>query len=207
MRSLTSSRPWWSASSTARAAATSVESSVRTFHGSSRTVSSQVRSPAGLGACSLERSSLSTSRERRLADRLGQVGGLDAGAVVVGAVGLALAELLADGGELLAQQELALVLLQALTDVLADLVVDLVLGVVRPRPLDEQAQPVAHVGGLEHLALLVVGQVRRVAGHVGERVGVVHLAHGLDHLPGLAALQDRRRRACGSPRRVRGARR
>ena len=60
------------------------------------------------GFCSLERSSLSTSLQRGLADVVGQVGGLDPGAVVVGALGLALAELLADRGELLAQQELAL---------------------------------------------------------------------------------------------------
>ena len=69
IRSLTSSRPWWSASRTARAATRSVESSVVTSHGSSRTVSSQVRIQAVSGLWSLERSSLSTSREQRLADR------------------------------------------------------------------------------------------------------------------------------------------
>ncbi len=147
--------------------------------------------PAGLRGLLAGALELVDLAQRGLADRLGQVGRLDPGAVVVRAVGLALAELLADGGELLAEQELALVLLQALADVLADLVVDLVLGVVGPRPLDEQAQPVAHVGGLQHLALLVVGEVRRVAGGVGERVGVGEASYGLDHLPRLAALQDR----------------
>ena len=191
MRSLTSSRPWWSASSTARAAATSC-----TVLGAlvPRQLEDRVEpgaDPAGLRGLLAGALELVDLAQRGLADRLGQVGRLDPGAVVVRAVGLALAELLADGGELLAEQELALVLLQALADVLADLVVDLVLGVVGPRPLDEQAQPVAHVGGLQHLALLVVGEVRRVAGGVGERVGVGEASYGLDHLPRLAALQDR----------------
>ena len=66
---------------------------------------------------------------------LGQVGGFDAGAVVVvlrGAVELA--ELLADGLELAAQQELLLLLLHALGDVLADRVGDLELGEVLLAP-------------------------------------------------------------------------
>ncbi|KDP05736.1 hypothetical protein MAV101_14285 [Mycobacterium avium subsp. hominissuis 101] len=62
MRSLTSSRPWWSASRMSRAAFRSVESSVRTFHGSSSTVSSQVRIQPDSGLWSLARSSLPTSR-------------------------------------------------------------------------------------------------------------------------------------------------
>ena len=77
-----------------------------------------------------------------LAHVLGQVGGLDAGAVVrlLGA-GLAavdrcqLAQLLADGGELLAQQELALLLVHALLDVLADGLGDVQLGEVLLGPL------------------------------------------------------------------------
>ena len=108
MRSFTSARPAWSASSTARAAARSVLSSVRVVHGISSTVSSQVRIQPASGEASLARSSLPTSRMRRLAYLLGQLGGLDPGPVVGRAVGLVLAQLLADRGELLAQQELAL---------------------------------------------------------------------------------------------------
>src|SRR3712207_7619981 len=65
----------------------------------------------------------------------------------------ALAELLADGGELLAQQELTLVLLQPLAHVLADLVVDLVLGVVGPGPLDERSEE--HTSELQSRQYLV----------------------------------------------------
>ena len=57
---------------------------------------------------------------RRLEDLLGEVGGLDAGPVVIGSVGLALTELLADRGELLAQQKLSLALLHPLVHVTAD---------------------------------------------------------------------------------------
>ena len=97
-------------------------------------MSSQVRIQPASGLWSEVRSSLSTSREGGRADRLGQVGLLDAGAVVVGALRLALAQLLADRGELLAQQELALGLLHALADVLADLLGDLLLGEVLAWP-------------------------------------------------------------------------
>ena len=51
--------------------------------------------------------------QRRLADLVRQIGRLDARAVVARAVRLVLAQLLADRGELLAQQELPLALLDA----------------------------------------------------------------------------------------------
>ena len=91
--------------------------------------------PAGLGALVARALQLADLAQRGLADLLGQVGGLDAGAVVVGALGLVLAELLADRGELLAQQELALALVHALADVVLDLLGDLELGEVLARPL------------------------------------------------------------------------
>src|SRR6185369_15658511 len=75
-------------------------------------------------------------------DLLGQVGGLDAGAVVRLLVGRAgLAELLADRGQLLAQQELPLRLVHRLAHVVADLRGHLGLGQVGPRPLQQQRQP------------------------------------------------------------------
>ena len=54
----------------------------------------------------------------------------------------------------------------------------------------EQLEPLVDVGGLEELALLLVGQVRRPAGGVGQRGRVGHLLHGVDHLPGVPLLQD-----------------
>ena len=127
--------------------------------------------------------------QQRLAYGVGDVGGLDPAAVVVGAVGLALAELLADGGELLAQQELPLALLHALADVLTDLVGELDLGEVLPRPADQGLEPRLHVGGLEQLPLAVHREVRRVAGGVGDRSRVGHLVDRVDDLPGLAPLE------------------
>ena len=126
---------------------------------------------------------------QRLAHGVGDLGGLDAAAVVVGPVGLALTELLADGGELLTQQELALALLHALADVLTDLVGELDLGEVLPRPADQGLEPRLHVRGLEQLALAVHREVRRVAGRVGDHGGVGHLVDGVDDLPGLAPLE------------------
>ncbi|MFI5426273.1 hypothetical protein [Aeromicrobium sp. UC242_57] len=52
--------------------------------------------------------------QRSLADVVGQVSLLDAFAVVLRVLGLVVAELLADRGQLLAQDELALVRLDAL---------------------------------------------------------------------------------------------
>ena len=118
-----------------------------TLHGSSSTVSSQVRIQPDSGLWSLDALELVDLAQRGLADVVGQVGCLDPGAVVVGALGLALAELLADRGELLAQQELALALLHALADVVADLVGDLELGEVLARPLDQRARAARSTSG------------------------------------------------------------
>ena len=54
---------------------------------------------------------------------------------------------------------------------------------------DQQLEPLLDVRGLEQLALLLVGEVRRVAGRVGDRARVGHPLDGVDDLPGLAALQ------------------
>src|SRR5205807_1362605 len=62
MRSLTSSRPLWSASRIARASVTCRWSSERVPHGSSTTVSSQVRIQPCSGLCSLVRSRRPSSR-------------------------------------------------------------------------------------------------------------------------------------------------
>ena len=127
--------------------------------------------------------------QRGLAHLLGQVGGLDAGPVVIGPVGFALAQLLADGGELLAQQELLLRLLHALAHVLGDLVVDLDLGQVVAGPVDQHAQPLGDIGRLQQLPLLHIGQVGRVSGRVRQRRRIGQAVDVVDDLPGLAPLQ------------------
>ena len=144
---------------------------------------------AGLGALVAAPLELADLAQGGLADVLGQVGLLDPGAVVLRAVGLVLAELLADGVELLAEQELALALLHALADVVGDLVVDLGLGEVVLGPLDQRGQPLGDVGGLQQLPLLLVGQVGRVAGQVGQGGRVGDPVDGVDDLPGVTPLQ------------------
>ena len=145
--------------------------------------------PCGLRALVAGPLELVDLPQQRLAYGVGDLGGLDAAAVVVGPLGLALAELLADRGELLTQQELALALLHALTNVLTDLVGDLDLGEVLPRPSDQGLQPQLHVRRLQQLPLAVHREVRRVAGGVGDRGRVGHLVHRVDDLPGLAPLE------------------
>ena len=154
-------------------------------------MSSQVRIQPDSGRLLGRPLELADLAQRGLAHLLGQLGGFDAGAVVVGPFGLALAQFLADGGELLAQQELALPLVHALADVVADLLGDLELGEVLARPAEDEVQPGLDVGGLQQLALLLVGEVGGVAGGVGELGRVGDPLHGVDDLPGVAALQDR----------------
>ena len=140
------SSPSWSSSRIRAASATSRRSSDSTPHGSSRTVSSQVRIHPCSGLCSLVRSSLSISRidARRAPARAGRAG-LDLGAVVVG-VGRrrrrsSSPELLADGLELAAQEELALGPLHALLDVGLDPLAQGQVGQGVAGPAEHQAQP------------------------------------------------------------------
>ena len=126
--------------------------------------------------------------QRLLADLLRQVGGLDAGAVVIRPFGL-VAELLADRGELLAQEVLPLGLVDAFAHVGGDLVAQLGLGDVLAQPRDELREPLAGVGGLEQVALLGGAQVARVAGEVGQGRRLVDTVDALDDLPGVATLQ------------------
>ncbi|GAA4953688.1 hypothetical protein GCM10023238_20250 [Streptomyces heliomycini] len=131
--------------------------------------------------------------ERGLADLLRQVGGLDAGAVVVGLLALLLAvefaQFLADGLQLAAQQELALLLVDALLDVLGDGLGDVLLGEVVAQLLGGELQPGHRIGGLQQGDLLLGGQERRVAGVVGERGDVVDGLDAVDDLPGAALAQ------------------
>ena len=122
---------------------------------------------------------------------LGQVGLVDARPVVVGTLGLVLTEFLADGGELLTEQELLLLLVHPRANVLGDLLADLGLGEMVAGPFDQQPQPCGGVRRLEEFALLLVGEPGRVARRVGEARRIGHLVDGVDQLPRLAALQHR----------------
>ena len=94
------------------------------------------------------------------------------GAVLGRGIVVALAQLLADGGELLAQQILALLLLDALGDLVADLLVDLQLGQGLLGPLEHELDTDADLGGLEDGQLVIGGGVRPRRGGVRERAGV-----------------------------------
>ncbi len=125
---------------------------------------------------------------------LRQVGCLDPGPVVLflrGRLAVQLGQLLADGSELLAEQELALLALHALADVVVDGLGDVQLGKLVARPASEPLQPLLRVDGLEQLLALFERQVRRVPRAVGQRGRIRYAGKGVNHLPGAALLQDR----------------
>ena len=122
MRSFTSSRPVWSASRMARATV-DVELVVGALgprqaeHGVEPALD-----PAALHVLlghALEAAELLAQGPDDVLGHAGRLEGVDAGAVVVGrlALGVVVAELLADGVHLAAEQELALLLVDALADV------------------------------------------------------------------------------------------
>ena len=195
MRSFTSARPSWSASSRRAASTTSRRSSDSMPQGSSKTVSSQVRIHPVSGLWSLVRSSLSTSRSTAVRTCSGRSRLVQLGPVVVGVgpVALAvaqLAQLLADGLELAAQQELALCLLHALLDVGLDALAQRQVGQGVAGPSEHQAQPRLDVDRLENLDLLGQGQVGRVPGHVGQPARLGHVAQLRGDAPGAPTEQD-----------------
>ncbi len=120
---------------------------------------------------------------------IGEVRRVDPRSQVVAGVLVELAELLADGVHLTAQQELALGLLHALLDVGADALAQREVTQGLAGPLEHQAQPVLDVDRLEHSRLLLEVQVRRVAGGVRQRT---RLGHAVEHTDesGRAALGE-----------------
>ena len=117
MRSFTSSRPVWSASSTARASSRSSSSAVRSPHGSSSTVSSQARIQPCSMFCSGVRSKRPISLRsgpHHVVGHAGRLERVDARAVVVGRLASSSSSpsSLRMAVHLLAQEELALLLLQ-----------------------------------------------------------------------------------------------
>ena len=106
---------------------------------------------------------------------------------VRGLVGLA--QLLADGGQLLAQQEVALRALHALRDLVADPLPQGQVCEHVAHPAQEPLEPGLHLDGLQQLDLLLEGQVGRVAGEVGQGARVGDGPQGLGDLARPAVLE------------------
>ena len=122
---------------------------------------------------------------------LGHVGVLDLGAVLVDDRRVVLAELLADGLHLLAQEVVALLFLGALLHVLADAPAHLQLGQALALQLQRQLQAVGDVERAQQLDLLLVGDVGGVPGGVGQRAGLGDRAQERGDAPVVAAqLED-----------------
>ena len=191
IRSLTSSRPAWSASRTSRAfdriepllgalAPRDGEQPVE-VRANHRRLAARVPHP-------LEPPELALGL---LTDLVGHLGLRDLLAVLLDDGCLVLAELLADRVELLAEDVLALLLLRARLDVLADSLPHLELGQPIALEPDRQLEALDHVHQLEQLHLLLEGEVGRVARRVGERARLADRANERgDALVGAAELQD-----------------
>ena len=124
------------------------------------------------------------------ARRVGGVEVADLGAVLADDVVVALAELLADGGELLAEQELALLLVDPLGHVVADGLGNLQLGEVVARPRQDQPDAVGDIDGGEHVAAALLGEVGPRHDAVGQRAGLEAGAQQLGKAPRTAQLGD-----------------
>ena len=154
MRSLTSSRPAWSASRTSLAPCGSSVSSLRFDHGTAISQSRYVRiidaSPLASPIVSRRRSSRSACARTS--------SGIPASSIFVAVLvddrALVLAELLADRVHLLAEEPLALLLLRALLDVVADAAPHLQLGEPLALELEGELQPLDDVDRLEQLDAL-----------------------------------------------------
>ena len=193
IRSLTSSSPAWSASRIARAPRDVVGVVAA---GVPRDLQHRVQpgaDPAALGRGVGGALQLGRFLHRGLVHLLRQGGGLDPGPVVLflGArLAVQLSQLLADRGQLLAEQELALLLLHALADVVLDGLRDVQLGQLVPGPPGQQLQPLLGVDGLQQLLALLQGQVAGVPGAVGQRGRVGDPLQHVHDLPRAPLLQD-----------------
>ena len=128
----------------------------------------------------------------RLADVLGHVLAGELGPVLLDDV-LAvadLAQLLADGGHLLAQQELALGLLHALVDVVVDALLQGEVGQDVVHPGQHLLQALLDVDGLQDLDLLLEGELGGVAGGVGHLAGVGDAPQVLGEAAGALLVED-----------------
>ena len=143
---------------------------------------------AGLVAHPLEPGDLALGL---LAHGVRQVGLGELRAVVVGCGAVVLAELLADGVHLPAQDVLALLLLRAGLDVLADAAANLKLGQPFALKAQRELEALDHVDGFEQLDLLVERDLGRVRRGVGERAGARDRADEVVDAPvGVAQVED-----------------
>ena len=124
------------------------------------------------------------------AHAVGRFERLQLGAVLADGVVVALAELLADRRQLLAQEELALLLVDAFGDVVADGLGDLQLGEVVARPGQHQVDALGDVDGGQDLAPAVLGEIGPRHDPVGERAGLEARAQQLGQAPRAAQLGD-----------------
>ncbi len=133
------------------------------------------------------------------AHRVGQLLFGSPGPVLRDGVLLGVAELLADGVHLAAQEQLALLLVEVVADLGADLLLQLEVGQHLPRPGQRELQAQLDVDRLEELDPLLDREIGRVRGGVRELTGVVDpcqhvgdparaavLENGLDDGPVLA---------------------
>ena len=144
-----------------------------------------------LGAHPLESVDLLGDRQLH---RVGGIQLVQAGAELAGHVVVALTELLADGGQLLAQHELALLLAHPLVDVVADGLRHLQLGEVGAGPGVDGVHPVGQVDGRQHAAAVVVGEVGPVGHGVGQRARVADGGQDLRQAAGPAQRADQLQR-------------
>ena len=129
-----------------------------------------------------------------LVDRgLDRVGGVEVGeacAELTDDVVVALAEFLADRRELLAQQVLALLLVDAFGHVVADRLGDLQLGEVASSPGVDRVDALGDIDGAEHDEPVGVGELGPDRDRVGERTGRGGGAQDLRESPRVAQLGD-----------------
>ncbi len=111
-----------------------------------------------------------------LADGLGEVQLVGLLAVGLLHAVVVVAELALDGGQLLAQEVLALLLVGARLDVVTDLATDLQRREALALHLEREREALGDVDRLEDADLLLEGQVRGVTGGVGQRTGLADRA-------------------------------
>ena len=139
-------------------------------------------------------------RDERL-HTVGRVEVVEPGAVVADDVVVALAELLADGVELLAEHELALLLVHALADVVADRLGDLQLVEVVARPRVDRVDPVGHIDRLQHPQPVLVVELGPQRDRVGELSRRFDRAEQLGEATRVAQLRDQLERGSQLPHR------
>ena len=157
----------------------------------SSTASSQLRTHACSGFCAPMRSNLSSSLSTAARTASGRSSAFGTRAVLRRRVVVALAQLLADGVHLAAQQHLALLLVDAFGHLVADAVLQLQVGQRLPGPRQRQLEARFDVDRLEQLDTLLQLEIGRVRGHVGQLTGRVDAREDVADAARAAVLEDR----------------